>query len=109
MIEALFSDLGWWAAVALMMELLSLVLATLHILLNKRNTASALLWIVIVVLLPLIGTLIYVAFGVDRHGRRATAKELQNADARQQLEAVLPQRRILGVDRDVVEEGVVSA
>ena len=83
-------DLGWWAALALVSELLAVALAGMHILLNKRNTSSALLWLVVVIFLPLVGTLIYVAFGVDRHGRRATAKELQNLVAREQLNEVGP-------------------
>jgi len=81
----LVSDLGYWALVALLCELLSVALAGMHILLNKRQTTSALLWLVIIIFIPLLGTLIYVAFGVDRHGRRATAKELQNRAARKRI------------------------
>ena len=67
-----------WALALLLIDLLAVGLAAWHILLHKRAASSALLWLNIVVLLPLIGTLLYVAFGVDRHGRRATIKELHN-------------------------------
>ncbi|MCO4772704.1 MAG: cardiolipin synthase [Deltaproteobacteria bacterium] len=84
-----FSTLTWWwGLIVLVLELALVVLAGLHILLNKRNTASALLWLVVVVVVPIVGTLIYVAFGVDRHGRRATAKELRSEAAREQLLAM---------------------
>ncbi len=77
-----------WAALAVGLDLLAVFLAGLHILLNKRNTGSALFWLVVVVVLPLIGTLAYVAFGVDRHGPRATAKELAGSVARERLLAL---------------------
>ncbi len=84
------AELGGWAALAVLSELLAVALAGIHILLNKRSTSSALLWLVVVVFLPLVGTLVYVAFGVDRHGRRATAKELQNLAARARLHDIGP-------------------
>ena len=74
-----------WALALLLIDLLAVGLSAWHILLHKRTPSSALLWLNIVVLLPLVGTLLYVAFGVDRHGRRATIKELHNLSVRQQL------------------------
>ena len=80
-----------WALALLLIDLLAVGLSAWHILLHKRTPSSALLWLNIVVLLPLVGTLLYVAFGVDRHGRRATIKELHNLSVRQQLTPVTRQ------------------
>ena len=47
------------------------VWATLHVLLNKRDTSAAVGWIGLVWLSPFIGSLIYFALGVNRVRRRA--------------------------------------
>ena len=88
MIMELLSNLTWWAFVALVCELLGVVLSGVHILLYKRNTSSALLWLTVVIFVPLLGTLAYVALGVDRHGRRATSKELLSIVARERIGAL---------------------
>jgi cardiolipin synthase A/B len=49
------------------------VLASLHILLYKRNVRSAMGWIALVWLSPLIGALLYPLFGINRVRRRAMA------------------------------------
>ena len=74
-----------WALPLALIDLVAVGLSAWHILLYKRSSASALLWINVVVLLPLVGTLIYVVLGVNRHGKRATIKELHNRTVRQQL------------------------
>ena len=56
-----------------------------HLLLSKKSPSATLLWMVTVGLLPLFGGLLYVVFGVDRLGKRATFKELMNRDLRGQL------------------------
>lgn len=87
MIASFVAGLDWeWGLVALAFEVLQILLTSLHILLYKRNTASALLWLGVTIFVPVLGTIIYVAFGVDRHGLRATAKELQNIAAREKLQ-----------------------
>ena len=82
-------DPTWTIALALI-DLLAVGLSAWHILLHKRTSSSALLWLNIVILIPLIGTLVYVALGVDRHGRRATIKELHNLTVRKQLSPLAP-------------------
>ncbi len=47
------------------------VLATAHILLHKRDTSAALSWTGFVWLVPIIGVLLYVGFGINRIRRRA--------------------------------------
>lgn len=44
---------------------------SLHILLTKRNTASAIGWIGICVLMPALGTILYLMFGINRVRRLA--------------------------------------
>lgn len=84
---SIVAELGWqWALLALAFEVLQIALTSLHILLYKRNTGSALLWLGVTIFLPIVGTIAYVVFGVDRHGERATAKELQNSVAREKLQ-----------------------
>ena len=80
----------FWTTVLVLFDVLAVLLSGWHILLHKRTSSSALLWLNIVILLPLIGTLLYVAFGVARHGRRATIKELHNLAVRQQLSPLVP-------------------
>lgn len=48
--------------------------AGLHVILNKRNEASAFSWLGIIVLAPLIGALLYWFFGINRIRRRAQAE-----------------------------------
>lgn len=63
---------------------------TLHLLLHKRQATSTLLWLGILIVLPVLGPLVYIAVGVDRLGRRATIKELANLEVRRELSALLP-------------------
>lgn len=44
---------------------------SLHILLTKRNTASAIGWIGVCVLMPFLGTALYLMFGINRVTRLA--------------------------------------
>ena len=66
-------NLGEWAG---WMTLLSVAVAlstALHILLRKRDALTAAFWLVIVVFVPLLGSLFYLLFGINfiqRHGRR---------------------------------------
>jgi cardiolipin synthase len=50
---------------------LAAALASVHALLNKRDTRSATIWISIVWTLPVVGPLLYLALGVNRLRRRA--------------------------------------
>lgn len=48
--------------------------AGLHVILNKRNEASAFSWLGIIVLAPLVGAILYWLFGINRIRRRAQAE-----------------------------------
>ena len=54
--------------------LLMSVFAGVHVVLNKRNEASAFSWLGIIVLAPLLGALLYWLFGINRIRRRAQAE-----------------------------------
>lgn len=70
------STFGWaWATLRPdLVALLGLALAPLvaaHVLLNKRDVGSAIGWIGLAFLSPLLGAVLYVLFGVNRVSRRA--------------------------------------
>ncbi len=79
-----------WTLVLVLFDVLAVLLSGWHILTHRRTSSSALLWLNIVILIPLFGTLAYVVVGVDRHGRRATIKELHNRAVREQLVPLVP-------------------
>lgn len=82
-------ELDWHLGVFLLaLDGILVFLSWLHILLNKRKTASVLLWLIVVAGLPVLGTLAYVVLGYDRHGRRATAKELAGRVERERLQGI---------------------
>jgi cardiolipin synthase A/B len=63
----------FWPHLATGFDLLAAMLASGHALLHKRDTRAATLWIGIIWLLPLVGSLLYLAFGVNRIRRRAVS------------------------------------
>jgi cardiolipin synthase len=52
-------------------DLIAALITSGHALLNKRDTRSATIWIAFVWLMPLLGPLLYLIFGVNRIRRRA--------------------------------------
>ncbi len=54
--------------------LLMSVAAGVHVVLNKQNEASAVSWLGIIVLAPLVGPVLYWLFGINRIRRRAVAE-----------------------------------
>ena len=68
-------DSPWWtASVTVVGYLLTLVLARWVLLLKKDSPASTVAWIMAIVLLPFVGGLLFLLFGVNRVNRRAAAK-----------------------------------
>src|SRR5665213_2048888 len=61
----------FWPHFAAGFDLFAATLATIHALLNKRDTRAATLWIGVVWLMPVFGAILYLAFGVNRIRRRA--------------------------------------
>lgn len=68
----------FWALWPPMMTALIVVvalLATAHVVLNKRDARAAVAWVGVIWLAPLLGTILYALFGINRIQRRA--KELR--------------------------------
>jgi len=61
----------FWPHFAAGFDLFAATFASIHALLNKRDTRAATLWIGVVWLMPLFGAILYLAFGVNRIRRRA--------------------------------------
>ena len=61
----------FWPHLAAGFDLLSALFASVHILLHKRDSRAATLWLGFVWLLPVAGAVAYLAFGVNRIRRRA--------------------------------------
>ena len=61
----------FWPHLAAGFDLLACLFASVHVLLNKRDTRAATLWIACIWFLPLLGPVLYLALGVNRIRRRA--------------------------------------
>src|SRR4051812_13956044 len=60
-----------WPWIILLAHSLIIVLASAHVVLTKRDSRSAIGWIGIIWLAPIIGSLIYFTFGINRIQRKA--------------------------------------
>ncbi len=63
--------LSYWPWFLLVVELATTLGVSLHVILYKRDSRSALAWMGILWLAPLLGAVIYVIFGINRIQRRA--------------------------------------
>jgi cardiolipin synthase len=61
----------FWPHLAAGFDFLAALLASVHALLNKRDSRAATLWLGIIWFLPLLGPILYLALGVNRIRRRA--------------------------------------
>ena len=61
-----------WHLVAIGLGLLLSVLATGHVILNKRDARAAIAWVGFIWLVPLLGAVLYIIFGVNRIRHKAT-------------------------------------
>jgi cardiolipin synthase len=61
----------FWPHVAAGFDLLACLLASGHVLLNKRDPRSATIWLMVIWLIPGLGPLLYLVMGVNRIRRRA--------------------------------------
>lgn len=80
MTEIWFDLLHARADVSLTVGLILAICVTLHILLSKREVASAVGWIGLVWFAPILGATVYVVFGVNRVRRRARQLRPQDDD-----------------------------
>ncbi|MBC8095956.1 MAG: PLDc N-terminal domain-containing protein [Akkermansiaceae bacterium] len=62
---------AFWPHLVAFFGFFAALLASIHALLNKRDSRAALLWIGCVWLLPVLGPILYLAFGVNRIRRHA--------------------------------------
>ena len=60
-----------WAATLLSLALA--ITAAGHAVIYKRDPRSATLWVLLIILLPLGGSVLYLLFGINRYQRRAAA------------------------------------
>lgn len=67
MIEQLVS---YWPHISSALVLLMAVTAGAHAVMFKRNPRSALLWLAVTIILPLIGPILYLVFGINRVRRK---------------------------------------
>ena len=61
----------FWPHLVVTFHFLAALLASVHALLNKRDSRAATLWLGIIWFLPLLGPMLYLALGVNRIRRRA--------------------------------------
>ena len=61
----------FWPHIAAAAALLAGLLATGHVLLSKRDSRAATIWIIVIWTLPVVGSLLYLVLGVNRIRRRA--------------------------------------
>jgi len=62
---------AFWPHLVVIVDVAVSLIASGHVVLNKRDTRAAIGWAAIIWLSPLLGTLLYVLFGVNRISRRA--------------------------------------
>ncbi|EHQ53700.1 cardiolipin synthetase 2 [Ectothiorhodospira sp. PHS-1] len=65
------SDLHGLAWAATLFSLAAALAAAGHAVIYKRDPRSATLWVLLITLLPLVGSLLYLLFGINRYQRRA--------------------------------------
>ena len=107
-----------WHIAVIGLGLFLSVLATGHVVLNKRDARAAMAWVGVIWLVPMVGAVIYFIFGVNRIRRKAAllranlaryrAQAVQPECSPAELQRHLPERREhLGMLARVVE-GVVE-
>jgi cardiolipin synthase A/B len=77
-----------WPYIAGLVVAGAAVAASVHAIMNKRNVGSAVAWVGLILLSPVVGALLYLFFGINRIHRRASA--LREHTARYRLTASLP-------------------
>ena len=68
----------FWPLALGLVEVIAVVAATTHAVLNKRDTRAVIGWVGLVWLAPLIGALLYYCFGVNRIERKAVALRVRS-------------------------------
>lgn len=68
----------FWPQIAATFDFFAALFASVHVLLHKRDTRAAILWIAFVWMLPVVGALLYLILGVNRIRRRAVQLGVHN-------------------------------
>ena len=93
----------WFAAAATFCSyLLTLVLLRWVLLIKKDEPSSTVAWAMTIVLLPVIGGLLFLVFGINRVGRRARRKAAADRDVERQLPGVMAAQLLPGEDTDAL-------
>jgi len=61
----------FWPHIAAFFDLVACLLASGHTLLYKRDTRSAIIWLIVIWFIPVLGPVLYLVFGVNRIRRQA--------------------------------------
>jgi cardiolipin synthase len=72
----------FWPHLAAGFDFLAALLASIHVLLNKRDSRATTLWLGFIWLLPLFGPIFYLVLGVNRIRRRAVSLGVHNTFSR---------------------------
>ena len=67
-----------WPYLLALVSFVAASLATIHVVLHKRETRAAIGWVGLIWLSPLVGCVLYCCFGVNRIERKATSLRLKN-------------------------------
>ena len=97
----------FWPHLAAGFDFLAALLASVHALLHKRDSRAATLWIGVIWLMPLLGPILYLVFGVNRIRRRAIALRLTKP-ADRIIPANLGEPQLAGVEHLKLLADVVS-
>ena len=91
-----------WPWVLIVLDAVVVLLASAHVVLTKRDSRAALGWVGVIWLTPLIGTVLYVTFGINRIQRKARllrgGKVLSDSALGRQPLAEEVLQRVLGDD-----------
>jgi len=68
-----------WPHLAAVLAFLAALLASIHALLNKRDSRAAVLWLGFIWLMPLVGPVLYLALGVNRIRRKALSLRAESS------------------------------
>ena len=68
-----------WPHLVAGLAFLGALLASIHALLNKRDSRAAVLWLGFIWLMPLVGPVLYLALGVNRIRRRALSLRAESS------------------------------
>ena len=72
----------FWPHLAAAFSLLAAISASIHALLNKRDSRAAALWIGVIWMVPALGPLLYLVLGINRIRRRAVSLGMHNVTTR---------------------------